>query len=153
SALSSASLPIGDDKDAIARVLWELTDREYKRAVPALVNVKSKIATSADEEDKSPDFSSEKPETHVGESSTPPKFDRAALEGVIKRVSAQFRKYPEVYFASVALQIQNAKERLVTTEGATIVEPSYSSRMIMEAQTRADDGMELLRVETFQAPS
>jgi len=53
----------------------------------------------------------------------------------------------------VVLQVQNAKERLVTSEGTTIVEPSHSARMIMEAQTRAEDGMELLRVETFQAPS
>jgi len=53
----------------------------------------------------------------------------------------------------VVLQVQNAKERMVSSEGTTIVTPSYSTRMIMEAQTRADDGMELLRVETFQAPS
>src|SRR5262249_47902166 len=60
---------------------------------------------------------------------------------------------PEVYFATVVLQVQNAKERMVTSEGSTIVTPSHSTRMIIEAQTRADDGMELLRVETFQAPS
>ena len=53
----------------------------------------------------------------------------------------------------MVLQVQNAKERMVSSEGTTIVTPSYSTRMIMEAQTRADDGMELLRVETFQAPS
>ena len=34
-----------------------------------------------------------------------------------------------------------------------IATPSASARMVMEAQTRADDGMELLRVETFQAPA
>ena len=33
SGVTSGTLPIGDDQDAIARVLWELTDREYKRAV------------------------------------------------------------------------------------------------------------------------
>ena len=153
SGISSGSLPIGDDKDAIARVLWELTDREYKRAVPSLLNVKTSTAVRAEEEDKSPDFSTEKPQTHIGETSKVPEFSRTAWEGEIKRVSAAFRKYPEIYFASVVLQIQNAKERLVTSEGTTIVEPSYSARMIMEAQTRADDGMELLRVETFQAPS
>jgi len=153
SGISSGSLPISDDKDAIARVLWELTDREYKRAVPSLLNVKTSTAVRAEEEDKSPDFSKEKPQTYIGQGSKHPEFNRTAWEGEIKRISAAFRKYPEVYFASVVLQVQNAKERLVNSEGTTIVEPNYSARMIMEAQTRAEDGMELLRVETFQAPS
>jgi predicted Zn-dependent protease len=74
-------------------------------------------------------------------------------EGEIRRVSAVFRKYPNVYFASVVLQEQNAKERMVTSEGTAITIPSASTRLIMEAQTRSDDGMDLLRVETFQAPS
>src|SRR6202040_3689674 len=43
--------------------------------------------------------------------------------------------------------------RMVNSEGSTVVTPSASTRLIMEAQTRADDGMELLRVETFQAPT
>src|SRR6202790_2709479 len=153
SGISSASLPLGEDKDAIARVLWELTDREYKRAVPALLNVKTNSAVRAEEEDKSPDFSKEKPQTHVGEAAVPPGFDRAAWEGEIKRISGAFRKYPDVYFATVVLQVQNSKERMVSSEGTTLVTPSFSTRMIMEAQTRAADGMELLRVETFQAPS
>ncbi|HYL86509.1 MAG TPA: metallopeptidase TldD-related protein [Candidatus Angelobacter sp.] len=152
SGVTSGTLPLGDDQDAIARVLWELTDREYKRAVPALLNVRTNTAVRAEEEDKSPDFSSEKPQTHVGASAAPP-FDRAAWEGEIKRLSAAFRKYPEVYFSSVVVQVQNSKSRMVTNEGTSLVSPSSSTRMVIEAQTRAEDGMDLLRVETFQAPS
>jgi predicted Zn-dependent protease len=51
------------------------------------------------------------------------------------------------------LQVQNSNARMVNSEGSTVVTPSASTRLIMEAQTRADDGMELLRVETFQAPT
>lgn len=152
SGVTSGTLPLGNDQDAIARVLWELTDREYKRAVPALMNVRTNTAVRAEEEDKSPDFSKEKPQTHLGEEVAPP-FDRPAWESEIKRLSAAFRKYPEVYFASVILQVQNSNSRMVSNEGTTLVSPSASTRLIMEAQTRADDGMDLLRVETFQAPS
>ena len=152
SGVSSGTLPIGNDSDAIARVLWELTDREYKRAVPSLMNVRTNTAVRAEEEDKSPDFSKEKPQTHIGEASAAP-FDRPAWEGQIKRLSASFRKYPDVYFASVVLQVANSNSRMVSNEGTTLVSPSSSSRLIMEAQTRADDGMDLLRVETFQAPN
>jgi TldD protein len=153
SGVSSGSLPLGNDGDAIARVLWELTDREYKRAVPSLLNVRTNTAVRAEEEDKSPDFSKEKPQTHIGEVAATAAFDRAAWEGEIKRLSAAFRKYPEVYFATVMIQAQRSNSRMVSSEGSAIVSPSASTRLIMEAQTRAEDGMDLLRVETFQAPA
>jgi TldD protein len=153
SGMTSGALPLGDDSDAIARVLWELTDREYKRAAPAYLNVKTNTAVRAEEEDKSPDFSKEQPQTHTGEPLTVPGFDRAVWEGEIRRLSGNFRKYPEVIYASVTLQVQNSKSRLVSSEGAAIATPSASTRMVIEAQARADDGMELLRVETFQAQS
>jgi len=153
SGMTSGPLPLGDNPEAISRVLWELTDREYKRAAPAFLNVKTNTAVRAEEEDKSPDFSKETPQTHTGEALVPIGFDRAGLEGEIRRLSGAFRKYPGVYFASVILQVQNSNSRLVSTEGTAIASPSTSTRLIMEAETRADDGMELIRVETFQAPS
>jgi predicted Zn-dependent protease len=153
SGMTSGSLPLGDDPDAIARVLWELTDREYKRAAPAYLNVKTNTAVRAEEEDKSPDFSKEAPQTHTGEPLTVPGFDRTAWEGEVRRLSGAFRKYSDVYFGSVTVQVQNSNSRLVSSEGAVIATPSATTRMVIEAQTRAPDGMELLRVETFQAPS
>jgi TldD protein len=153
SGMTSGSLPLGDDPAAIARVLWELTDREYKRAAPAYLNVKTNTAVRAEEEDKSPDFSKEAPQTHTGEPLTVPGFDRTAWEGEVRRLSGAFRKYSDVYFGSVTVQVQNSNSRLVSSEGAVIATPSATTRMVIEAQTRAPDGMELLRVETFQAPS
>ncbi len=151
--MTSGTLPIGDDQDAVARVLWELTDREYKRAAPAFLNVRTNTAVRAEEEDKSPDFSKETPETHLGNVTPPPAFDRAAWGGEIRRLSGAFRKYANVYYATVVLQVTDSNSRMVSSEGTAIETPSASTRLIMEAQTRADDGMELLRVETFQAPS
>jgi TldD protein len=153
SGLTSGTLPLGDDQDALERVLWELTDREYKRAAPALLNVRTNNAVRAEEEDKSPDFSKESPTTHMGKAGTPPPFDHAAWSSEIKRLSGEFRKYPDVYFAEVVVTVQDSSSRMVTSEGSAIVSPSASTRLVMEAQTRASDGMELLRVETFQAPS
>jgi TldD protein len=153
SGMISGSIPFGNDTDAIARVLWELTDRAYKRASPAFLNVKTNTAVRAEEEDKSPDFSKEIAVTHTGEEVKLPDLDRPNWESEIRRLSGIFRKYPEVYYATVVLQVQNAKERKVTSEGTAIITPSASTRLVMEAQTRADDGMDLLRVETFQAPS
>lgn len=153
SGMTSGILPLGNDPDATARVLWQLTDREYKRAAPAFLNVKTNTAVRAAEEDNSPDFSKETPVTHSGEAVAPPAFNQEAWEGEIRRLSGAFRQYPEVYNASVVLQVQHSTERMATSEGTEISEPSATSRLIIEAQTRADDGMDLLRVETFQAQS
>ena len=153
SGMTSGVLPLGDDTDAAARVLWELTDREYKRAAPAYLNVKTNKAVQAEEEDKSPDFSTEAPSVHVGERLTDPPFDKNAWEAEIRRVSGAFRKHADVYYATVVLQVGVSNSRMVSSEGAQIETPSSTARLVMEAQTRADDGMDLLRVETFQAPA
>ena len=153
SGMVSGILPYGNEANSLSRVLWELTDRAYKRSSPAFLNVKTNTAVRAEEEDKSPDFSKESPVTHTSEDVKLPEFDRAAWEAEVRRISSIFRKYPKVYTANVVLQVQDAKQRKVTSEGTAIITPSVSTRLIMEAQTRADDGMDLLRVETFQAPS
>jgi TldD protein len=153
SGMTSGTLPLQDDPDATARVLWELTDREYKRAAPAYLNVKTNTAVKAEEEDKSPDFSKADPKIHVGEKLTAPPFDRKAWEDEVRRVSGAFRKYGDVYYATVILQVGSSNARMVSSEGAAVETPSASARLVMEAQTRADDGMDLLRVETFQAPA
>jgi TldD protein len=153
SGMVSGSLPLNGDPEATARVLWELTDRAYKRAQPAYLNVKTNTAVQAEEEDKSPDFSKETTQIHVGEKLTAPQFDRAAWEDEVRRLSGSFRKYPQVYFATVMAQVSSSNSRMVNSDGSEIATPSASARMVIEAQTRADDGMDLLRVETFQAPA
>jgi predicted Zn-dependent protease len=153
SGMTSGSLPLNGDADATSRILWELTDRAYKRAAPSYSNVKTNTAVQAEEEDKSPDFSKETAQTHVGEKLAAPPFDRKAWEDEVRRVSASFRKYPEVYFATVMVQVSTSNSRMVASDGSEIATPSASARMVIEAQTRADDGMDLLRVETFQAPA
>ncbi|MGB2627358.1 MAG: metallopeptidase TldD-related protein [Candidatus Acidiferrum sp.] len=153
SGMTSGTLPLNDNPDATQRILWELTDRGYKRAAPAYLNVKTNTAVRAEEEDKSPDFSKEVPKVHVGEKLTQPAFDKSAWEAEIRRVSAGFSKYPGVYYSTVVLQVSVANSRMVTSEGSSLALPGASARLVMEAQTRADDGMDLLRVETFQAPT
>jgi TldD protein len=153
SAMTSGSLPLNDDPEAEARVLWELTNRAYRRAAPAYLNVKTNTAVQAEEEDKSPDFSKDAPQVHMDAKLKDPPFDRPAWEGEVRRVSAAFRNYADVYYSTVMLQVSTSNSRTVTSEGTELAMPSATARLVIEAQTRADDGMDLLRVETFQAPA
>jgi TldD protein len=70
----------------------------------------------------------------------------------VKRLSGAFRKYADVYYSTVVLQVSTSNSRTVTSEGTELAMPGSTARLVMEAQTRAEDGMDLLRVETFQAP-
>jgi TldD protein len=153
SGMTSGPLPLNDDPDAEARVLWQLTDRAYKRAAPAYMNVKTNTAVQAEEEDKSPDFSKDAPQVHMDAKLKDPSFDRAEWEAEIRRLSGAFRNYAEVYYSTVVLQVSSSNSRTVTSEGTELAMPNATVRLVMEAQTRADDGMDLLRVETFQAPT
>ena len=72
SGISSGPLPLADDRDAIARTLWELTDREYRKAAPAYAKVMTNNSVEAVEEDKSPDFSKETSQAHVENAAPPP---------------------------------------------------------------------------------
>jgi TldD protein len=149
----SGTLPLTDDPDAIARVLWQLTDREYEQAAAAFLKVKTSNAVQSEEEDKSPDFSQEASQTHLKEALAHVPLDQKTWEGRVRRVSAEFLKYPDVYSSAVVLQVVATRSYLATSENTALVRPSAISRLIIQAQTRADDGMELLRVESFQAPT
>ena len=127
SGMMSGTLPLSEDPDAEARVLWELTDRAYRRAAPAYLNVKTNTAVQAEEEDKSPDFTKEMPTVHVDTKLKEPAFDRSAWEDEARRLSAAFRKYPHVYFATVVLQVSVSNSRMVSSEGTAIATPSASA--------------------------
>jgi predicted Zn-dependent protease len=142
---------LADDRDAITRTLWDMTNREYRRASPAYAKVMSNSAVQAAEEDKSPDFSQEASQTQVDPPATPVVFNQKEWEDKIRKYSAAFRKYSEVYSSSVTLQIQQSTSYFVSSEGSKVETPGIMARLVVEASTRADDGMDLVRVETFES--
>ena len=150
SGITSGQLPLRDDPDAIARVLWRLTYDEYRKARQAYTNVKTQSAVRAKDEDDSDDFSAEQPATYIEGSPTPAFPDQKAWEELARRYSASFRKYPQVEQSMVFLLATNSHSYLVSSEGTKIVTTDAIFRIMIEAETRADDGMQLMRVETYQ---
>ena len=151
SGIMSGMLPLDDDTNAIARVLWQLTDHEYEQASAAFLKVKTSNAVQSEEEDKSPDFSKEPPQEHLSAKQLPDAFSQKAWEERTRTISAEFLKYPEVYSSFVSFTDSADRSYLATSEGTALIRPSAIARLIIQAETRADDGMELLRVESFQA--
>ncbi|HEX3094170.1 MAG TPA: metallopeptidase TldD-related protein [Candidatus Angelobacter sp.] len=150
-AVTTASLPLEDKPDAIARVLWINTDRMYKKAAQGFLEVKTNTKVRADEEDSSPDFSSEKPQVYIGQETAPPKFDQHDWEDRVRRLSAIFKKYPDIESSTVVLLVQDATRYFVSSEGSRLVDSRPLIRVLALASTRSVDGMELARSETFDA--
>ncbi|HEY1743208.1 MAG TPA: metallopeptidase TldD-related protein [Granulicella sp.] len=151
SALTTVPLPLSDDRSAIERSLWYATNRGYGRALDALEKVKTEQQVRAKEEDSSADFSAEKPV--VAELPAAPKLelDRTAWEQRLREITGVFRGYPHIFYDTAYMQASHETDYFVSSEGARVVSPNQVARLVVVGRTRAADGMDLFRVETFEA--
>jgi predicted Zn-dependent protease len=151
SAVKSMQLPLGDDREALERTLWLATNNGYGNALESYLRVKTEAQVRAKEEDTSPDFSQQAPQTHIGAMAAPVAIDRAAWERRVRELSRIFRDYPDVYQNMVMLTVQNETDYFASSEGSQIVTPHLQARLVAIAVTRAEDGMDLFREQTFEA--
>jgi TldD protein len=151
SALTTMALPLGDDPKAIARSLWFATNRGYGRALDGFLKVQTEQQVRAREEDSSADFSVEKPASALLPPAPKVVLDKAAWESRIREISALFKQFPDIFSNSVALEASSETDYFVSSEGARVATPNHVARLVVVARTRAADGMDLFRVETFEA--
>jgi predicted Zn-dependent protease len=151
SAVNSVTLPLADDREALARSLWLATNAGYGKALENYLQVKTEAEVRAKEEDSSPDFSQEPPQVYLGKPAPQVVIDRAAWEQRIRALSLVFRDFPDVNQNMVMLAAQNETDYFVSSEGSRVLTPHLQARVIVFAMTRADDGMDMFRVKTFEA--
>jgi predicted Zn-dependent protease len=150
-AVNTMQLPLADDREALARSLWLATNTGYGTALENYLRVKTEAEVRAKEEDTSPDFSQEVPETHIGKQAAPVAVDRALWERRIRALSQVFREFPDVYQNVVIMTAQSETDYFASSEGSRVVTPHEQARIVVIAATRAEDGMELYREQTFEA--
>ena len=150
SAIVSGSIPLSDDHAAIQRTFWDLTNRGYRQAMTAFLRTKTRADVRAEEEDDSPDFSKENPQTHVEAAPLTP-IDQEAWKQRIRRLAQQFRDRSEIENSGVFLVVEDEDRYFVSTEGTRLVTPSRISRLFLYATVKAPDGMDLMRMESFQS--
>jgi predicted Zn-dependent protease len=153
SALTTLPLPLTDDRDAIARSLWYATNRGYARALDGYLKVKTEQQVRAKEEDSSADFSVEQPQTDLLPPAPALVVDHAAWEQRLREISKLFTQFPEIFADQVEFEASNETDYFVSSEGARVDTPSQTARLVIVARTRAADGMDLFRAETFEAKS
>jgi TldD protein len=151
SAVTSVHLPLSDDRNALARSLWRATNAGYGRALENYLEVKTESEVRAKEEDSSPDFSHEVPQSYVGTPAPQVAIDRAAWEKRLRALTRVFRQFPDIYDNVALLTVQNETNYFVSSEGTRVVTPHCQARIVVIASTRAEDGMELFRSRSFEA--
>ncbi len=159
SALTTVPLPLTDDREALARSLWFATNRGYGKALDSFLQVKTEQQVRAKEEDSSADFSKEQAVTALVPVEAKftvdsPVFgpgDKAAWAARLRELSGLFKQFPDVFYTSVNLDASNETDYFVSSEGARVSTPSHVARLVVVGRTRAADGMDLYRVETFES--
>jgi predicted Zn-dependent protease len=144
------SIPVEDSPDAIRATLWYQTDRRFKSAVEQFTRVETNVQVKIDEEDKSADFASEPAQSYAEKPVAFP-VDRQALEERVRRFTAPFAAHPRIYSATASISVGVETRWYVNSEGTLLQTSQPTCRINVNALTKADDGMELPRFQTYFA--
>jgi TldD protein len=146
----SVRLPIEDDVAALKSSIWLTADSAYKNAVDTYLRIKTQKDTSVADEYPADDFSPIAPQSSLN----PPvrlSVDKNEWENRVRRLSAVFKNYPEIYSATVSFSADTVNRYYVNSEGATVQHGKALVRVSIFAATKADDGMNLFRFDAFDA--
>jgi TldD protein len=149
-SISAIAIPVDDDPLPIRSALWITTDRRYKRALTQLAAVQTNNQVKIEQEDKSDDFSHEKPEQAV-EPIAGMNVDRKLWEDKARKYTAPFHRYGDLFNATATLNADQETRWFVSSDGSLVQTSSTYYRLFIEATSKAPDGMELPRYESFAA--
>ena len=148
--ITRVNLALHDDETAIRQELWRGTDRAYKQAAEALTRARTNAAAKIQQDDPSPDFSREDVHVHSG----PPAaftLDTAAWEDRLRRLSAPFDDDPLIFRSDISLTVEATNRYIANSEGTRIATGELFCRIMIQATTKAADGMELPLHSSFFA--
>jgi TldD protein len=147
---SPAFVTLEDNPDAIKRTLWLETDHNFRLASQRLINLKTRTEINVADEDKSDDFSAEQPSVY---SEPVKKLGPIPEEWAerIRRWSGELSKYSGVLASNVSVIFQRETRYFVNSEGTRVQHGRGFARIVVSAQGKASDGMDLSASDTFEA--
>ena len=150
---SASTLPLDcSSPAAIRQNIWTETLRRYKIAQDRLTQAISRSQTQVDNEDSAGCYSQAPVETYYEEPLTNFTLSKTKIrqwEERLSRVSAVFRQWKDFSSASVNLVYQAERSWLINTEGTSVVQNRVTVRVMLSAEMKADDGMQLPLYEDF----
>lgn len=147
---SMAIVPIENNPSAIRRVLWNETDRRYKSGLEYYARAKANAHVKVAPEDASADFSKEPAEKYA-EAPVEVQLARPAWEQKIRKYTAPFARSTEIYDGQARLSAEGVTRWYTNSDGSELQTSSAYYRLLLYAYSKAEDGMELPRYESFIA--
>jgi predicted Zn-dependent protease len=147
-----SAAPLDEDVDALRATLWLQTDAGYKRALAALHKKRGNRVTKVVEDETVASFSREA----AARSVDPPvkvAVDRPAWGDRLRRVSAIFKTYPDVFDSNAKLSASHQTRYIATTEGTELVNERLIWGLHLQAAGRAADGLLVQHVKSFYGAS
>lgn len=148
----TAGVPIAleNNEDAIRQAVWRETDRVYRLGARRLIRIRTDQRVKLEAKDAPPDFSAEEPSRFE---QSPPRltFERRAWESRLRKLSGEFRSYPEVLSSRVSLVVERKTRYFVNTEGTQIIDGQTLARLSFSAVGKAYDGMNLVTRDSLEA--
>jgi TldD protein len=146
---SATPIALDDNAAAIRQAVWLATDRVYRGTAQRLIRLKGDEKLRTQATDTSDDFSKEDPQVYF--SSVPAiKFNSTEWAARLRKLSAEFSKYPGALDTNVQFETRTVTQTLVTTEGTRLEHGRPFTRMIIVANGKAQDGMDLTTMESFE---
>ncbi len=145
-----ADVPIDDDTAALRASLWYQTDQRYRRAVQQLTRLNTNAQVNVQPEDTAADFSPAPPATYE-EPVVALAADRRGWEDKVRRYTAPFARYGDLYGGQASFSAEVETRWYVNSEGSEILTSQPRYRLSVVAFTKADDGMELPRYQSYFA--
>ncbi|MGA1307513.1 MAG: TldD/PmbA family protein [Candidatus Kapaibacteriota bacterium] len=135
-------LPMTNDEQALRSIMWNATDKLYKKAVERYGKVLTNRAVKVKEEDSSADFSKQQAIESI-ENDQSIMVDSIQWIQKIKRLSSLFSVDPKIYTGEVFFQADIITKYFVSSDGTIIRQSEPNVRLFASASTKADDGMTL----------
>jgi TldD protein len=147
---SARAIALEDNPAEIRQILWLSTDQVYRAASARMIRLKTDEKLRAQVSDNSADFSTEEPQVFF--STTPKyKFDAADWSKRLRKLSAEFTKYPGAINSAVSVETERVSKALVTTDGTRLEHGRLFARLFITARGKASDGMDLATMESFES--
>jgi predicted Zn-dependent protease len=145
-------IPVDDDVDALRATLWLQTDARYKQALALLHKKRGARVTKMVEDESVASFSREKPQ-HAVDKPLVVTLDRPAWEARLRKISALFKAYPEIFDSQVKLNVDHQIRTMVTSEGTELINERLIFGLHMTANARAADGLLINHFKSFYGAS
>jgi TldD protein len=146
--ITRVNLPLTDAEAPIRLELWRGTDRAYRQSAEALTRARTNAAAKIQDDDPAPDFSREEPQVHI-EAPTGYAIDTREWEDRLRRLSAPFSDDPLIFRSDVSLSVEATNRYYTNSEGSRIATGELFCRIMIQAATKAADGMELPLYSSF----